>query len=336
MITRRAPRTALAFGLALLATAMASTACGDSSAPSSTPAGQQPGAVGSQAGYPVSVNNCGRTLRFDRAPTRVISGWPTNTDLLAALGLGEKIVGQYNTSNGSPEPAYAAAVTAIPVLSESAPTREQLLAARPDLIWADGSYLFDGQQLPTLDDLTARGTPVLILSGFCTDDATRAKVTDVTTDLNTLGRIFGVEEKAAQLSSDIDTRLAAVTAKVDGQPPVPVAMISTYNGSIYTYDGVYTDIARRAGARNIYAGALPAGQYYGELSKETIIKDDPATLVYLLSGGESQTDARTFLARTLPTVTAVRTSTIVFLPQWNSTNLAGVQGVEALAAALHP
>ncbi len=58
--------------------------------------------------------------------------------------------------------------------------------------------------------------------------------------------------------------------------------------------------------------------------------------MYLLSGGESQTDARTFLARTLPTVTAVRTSTIVFLPQWNSTNLAGVQGVEALAAALHP
>ncbi|MEX5635122.1 ABC transporter substrate-binding protein [Parafrankia sp. FMc2] len=336
MITRRVPRTALAFGLALLAAAVTSTACGDSSAPSSTPSGQRLGAADSQAGYPVTVNNCGRALRFDRAPTRVISGWPTSTDLLVALGLGERVVGQYNTGNGSPATAYAAAVTAIPVLSESAPTREQLLAARPDLIWADGSYLFDGQQLPGIDDLTGRGSPVLILSGFCTDDATRAKVTDVTTDLNTLGRIFGVAEKAAQLSSDIDTRLAAVTSKTDGQSPVAVAMISTYNGSLYTYDGVYTDIAQRAGARNIYAGTLSAGQYYGELSKETIIKDDPATLVYLLSGGESETDARTFLTRTLPTVTAVRTGTIVFLPQWNSTNLAGVEGVEALAAALHP
>ncbi|WP_238436889.1 MULTISPECIES: ABC transporter substrate-binding protein [unclassified Frankia] len=322
--------------VALAAAAAAIAGCGASAKPPAPAANQTVVNGAGQATYPVSVTNCGRTLRFDHAPTRVISGWPTNTDLLEALGLGTLVVGQYNTSNGTPAPAYAAAAGRVPVLSEGPPTKEQLLAARPDLIWADGSYLFDGQQLPTIADLAAQGTQVLILSGFCTDDATKAKVTDVDTDLATLGRIFGVEASAARLRADLDNRLAAVTKKVTGQPAVPVAMISTYNDSIYTYDGVYTDIAQRAGARNIYAGTLPAGQYYAELSKESIVKNNPATLVYLLSGGENEADARAFLARTLPTVRAVQSGRMIFLSQWDSTNLAGVQGVESLAAALRP
>ncbi|WP_241882706.1 ABC transporter substrate-binding protein [Frankia sp. KB5] len=332
MITRiRRGRAAVAaLGLALAA---ALTACGDSSEPASPPAAA---GTGGSAGYPVNVTNCGRTLHFDAAPQRIISGWPTSTDLLVELDLADRVVGRYNTSSGDPAPTYAAAVKDIPVLAEAAPSREQLLAAKPDLIWADGSYLFDGQQLPTIDDLNARGIQVLILSGFCTDDATRAKVTDVQTDLAALGKIFGITDRTGKLSGDLDARLAAVDAKTKGTQAVPVAMISTYDGSIYTYEGVYTDIAQRAGARNIYAGTLPTGQYYGELSKEQILKDDPATLVYLLSGGESEQTARKFLTDALPTLSAVRSGKIVFLPQWDSTNLGGVQGVETLAAALHP
>lgn len=326
-LRRTAPALVLAF---LLSGALLMTACGGSPAP--TPAA----ADGGQKGFPVTVTNCGRTLHFDRAPSRVVSGWPTSTDLLAALGLTDRVVGQYNTSNGTAAAAYAAAVADVPDLGEAAPSREQLLAVRPDLIWADGSYLFDGRQLPTIDELAAQGTQVMILSGFCTDDATRATVTDVKTDLAALGRIFGVQTKARELAGQVDARLGAVAAKVDGKPPVPVAMISSFGGAIYTYEGVYSDIAALAGATNVYAGTLPAGQYYGELSKESILQKDPDTVVYLLSGGETQASARTALAETLPTVTAVRTGHVVFLPQWNSTNLAGVDGVETLAAALHP
>ncbi|TCJ34704.1 ABC transporter substrate-binding protein [Parafrankia sp. BMG5.11] len=323
-------RTVPALALAFLLSGALLAACGDSPGPAVA------AADGRQEGFPVTVTNCGRTLHFDRAPGRVVSGWPTNTDLLAALGLADRVVGQYNTSNGTAAPAYTAAVADIPVLSDAAPSREQLLADRPDLIWADGSYLFDGQQLPTIDELAAQGTQVMILSGFCTDDATRARVTDVRTDLAALGRIFGVETKAQELVGQVDTRLSAVAAKVNATQPVPVAMISSFGGAIYTYEGVYSDIATRAGATNIYAGTLPAGQYYGELSKESLLQKDPDALVYLLSGGETEATARTVLAETLPTVTAVRTGKVVFLPQWNSTNLAGVEGVETLAAALHP
>ncbi|CUU54912.1 iron complex transport system substrate-binding protein [Parafrankia irregularis] len=327
----RLRRTAPALALAFLMSGAPFAACGDSPAPAAAPSSGS-----RQEGFPVTVTNCGRTLHFDQAPSRIVSGWPTSTDLLAALGLTDRVVGQYNTGNGTAGSTYAEAVADIPVLSDAAPSRERLLAARPDLIWADGSYLFDGQQLPTIDELAAQGTQVMILSGFCTDDATRARVADVRTDLAALGQIFGVETRAQELTGQIDTRLAAVAAKVNATRPVPIAMISSFGGAIYTYEGVYSDIATRAGAINIYAGTLPAGQYYGELSKESLLQKNPGTLVYLLSGAETETAARTTLTETLSAVTAVRTGRVVFLPQWNSTNLAGVDGVETLAAALHP
>ncbi|MCK9921749.1 ABC transporter substrate-binding protein [Frankia sp. AgPm24] len=323
----------------LLVTSVGLTACGADASPA-------PGAAGavtarasaaqsaSTTRYPVDVRNCGRTLHFDRAPTRVVSGWTTNTELLIELGLTHRIVGQYNTSSGTPAAKYAATEAKIPVLAKGAPSREALLAARPDLIWADGSYLFDGQQLPTIDDLRADGIQVLILDGFCTDDATRAAVRDVDTTLTSLGTIFGAQTAASRIRADIDRRLEGVAASVRSATPTPIAMISAFQGAVYTYDGVYSDIARLAGARNIYAGSLPAGKYFSELSVEDLIRKNPGTLVYLLSGGESEAKAREYLTARFPTVQAVRSGRISFLPQSDSTNLAGVDGVTTLATAL--
>jgi iron complex transport system substrate-binding protein len=58
--------------------------------------------------------------------------------------------------------------------------------------------------------------------------------------------------------------------------------------------------------------------------------------VYLLGGGEDEAKARAYLTSTLPTVDAVKNNRTIFLPQAYSTNLAGVEGVVKLAAALHP
>ena len=42
------------------------------------------------ASYPVEVTNCGRTLRFEQTPTRIVSGWPTSAELLIELGAQHK------------------------------------------------------------------------------------------------------------------------------------------------------------------------------------------------------------------------------------------------------
>lgn len=332
-----ASRAVVTLLLVSLVSAFGLAACG--SDPVTGPDQAGPASVQAASGstrYPVQVANCGRTLHFDQAPQRIVSGWTTSTELLIELGLADRIVGQYNTSSGVPVARYAAIEQAIPVLSESAPTREALLAARPDLIWADGGYLFDGQQLPTIEDLDAAGIQVMILSGFCTDDASKATVRDVATDLATLGTIFGIRGEADRVQAGIDDRLGRVASRLAGKDPVPVAVISSFQGTVYAYDGVYSDIARLAGATNSYAGTLPAGRYYHEISVEDLTRQDPDTMVYLLGGSESEATAREYLSSRFPTVAAVRSNRVIYLPQTDSTNLGGVDGVEKLAAALHP
>jgi iron complex transport system substrate-binding protein len=313
--------------LSLLCAAL-TAACGTAPAAAPTAGADQASAP---AGFPVTVQNCGRDITFEEPPERIVTGWITATELLIELGAADRIVGLYNTSAfGSPRPEVADAYSALPVLSDAAPSREALLGAAPDLVYADGNYLFDGTQLPTVDELAAAGTQVIVLSGFC-DDGGASAVLDVQEDLAALGSVLDVEGRAAELSAEVDRRLAAVAPVPDGPA---VAVVSGAEGALYTYEGVYTDMVERAGATNVYAGTLPEGTYFGQLSVEDLTAKDPGTLVYLLTGAETEDAARTFLTSTLPTVTAVQQDRIVFVPSEDSSNLRAVDGVEQLTEGL--
>ncbi|MEZ0167007.1 ABC transporter substrate-binding protein [Kineococcus sp. LSe6-4] len=309
------------------------TAC--SSTTSQSAAGRAPAPAGTTTAS-VSVQNCGRTVTLPHPAERVVSGWVTSTELLLQLGDSDELVGQYNTSSGTPSAQYADAFAKVPVLSTEGLTREQLAAAHPDLVWADGEYAFDGNTLPTIDQLADQGTQVLVLSGFCGDDATGAKVSDVFTDLAAIGTLLGRQTATDELAEQLHTRLDAVSQRIAGDPAVPVMFLANYDGTLYTYDGVYTDIAELAGGSNVYAGQLPKGQYYSEVSREDVIARDPSTIV-LLTGGDGDTvGAKDSLSQLLPGVSAVRDGKVVTMPESDSTNLRAVDGVEELSEALHP
>ncbi|WP_250445195.1 ABC transporter substrate-binding protein [Actinotalea sp. C106] len=284
----------------------------------------------------VSVQNCGRTVTLDEPAQRIVSGWTTSTEVLLAVDQGDRLVGQYNSSNGTPSEEYADAFAEIPVLSATALSREQLAAAQPDLIWADGEYLFDGSQLPTIDELASQGTQVLVLSGFCGDDATAATVEDVFTDLDAIGTLLGESSATEVLADQLRERLQAVETRIADQPESPLVFLADYEGVLYTYDGVYTDIAEKAGGHNLYAGELPPGQYYSEISREDVLTRDPGTIVLLTGPGADTEAAVAGLSELLPGVTAVSEGRVVTMPESDSTNLRVVDGVERLSQALHP
>ena len=43
--------------------------------------------------YPLTLQNCGSTVTFDKAPQRVVSIGQSSTEILLSLGLADKIVG---------------------------------------------------------------------------------------------------------------------------------------------------------------------------------------------------------------------------------------------------
>ncbi len=93
------------------------TACG--SAPTAQPSAAPLAATANSAptdapaaiagSYPLTIENCGRTLTFTQAPERVLAIYQPLAEIMIALGLGEKIVGiQYGQSQ-EPLPEQAEA-----------------------------------------------------------------------------------------------------------------------------------------------------------------------------------------------------------------------------------
>ncbi|MET7402411.1 ABC transporter substrate-binding protein [Dactylosporangium sp. NPDC005572] len=303
---------------------------GCASAPGGTPAAS-PGTV--------SVAACGRTLTFAIPPQRVVSFYPAMTELLLALGLDERIAGQVNTNQSPPSPAYADRYARIKVLAEQEPSIEVLLAARPDLIVADAAYHFDGNQLPTLDELTAKGIPVYLNASFCDGRKTLAKVTDVDTDLAGLGRIFAAAGPAATLAEHAKATLADTTTRLAGRAAVPCALLTVYDKALYAdAGGLYTDVLTLAGGRNVTDQAeLPAGEYYAQISPETIARKNPDAIVYTYLDDAGRAGTLDYLRRTFPDTTAVRSGRLIATPEATFGGaLRSVDGVVSLARQLHP
>jgi iron complex transport system substrate-binding protein len=325
---RRATRIpAIAAGAATAALLLAGCATGPADG------GTAPAAT---AGGPVSVDSCDRTLAFPAGPQRIVSLWPAVTEMLLQLGAGDRIVGQAFTDQSPPLDRYRDAFDRVPVLATGAVDRETLLAAHPDLIVADGEYHFDGTELPTIDDLAALGIRVYVISSFCHGQVTTGHVDDAATDLQALGTLLGAGEAADSAVADERSRLAAVDARVTGADPVDLAVLQIFDGSVYAdARGLYSDVVTRAGGRNVYEDALPADQYYAEVSVEDVARRDPGTIVYLYSTDAERDSVRADLEARLPGVRAVRDGRLLALPSTDFIGSRAVDGVVALDGLLH-
>ncbi|WP_432971080.1 ABC transporter substrate-binding protein [Dactylosporangium sp. CA-233914] len=287
----------------------------------------------------VPVTACGRDLTFAAPPQRIVSFYPAMTELLLALELDARIAGQVNTDQSPPSPAYAERYAKVKVLAAQEPSVEVLLSARPDLIVADAAYHFDGKQLPTVEDLAAKGIVVYLNASFCEGRKVLAKVGDADIDLANLGRVFGVEAKAKEIGERGRASIADTAARLSGRPPVRCALVTVYDKALYAdAGGLYTDVLTLAGGRNVTEQSeMPAGEYYAQVSPETIARKNPDVIVHTYLDDAGRASAQDYLRRTFADTTAVRTGRVIATPEATFGGaLRSVDGVAALARQLHP
>jgi len=182
---------------------VALAACGDDGEGSAGRA-SQPSAdatTASRTTYPLTVQNCGRSVTFDKAPQRVITYYQTTLETLLALGLQDRIIGRAKFE-ASALPDQAQASDSIRQLSGSttAPTKEILFDSRPDFVFARlPKTEFDAAKgLATQKEIEANGIDVYVMSAQCTPE-TVASLEHVLSDITTLGRIFDVQDRANRL-----------------------------------------------------------------------------------------------------------------------------------------
>ena len=182
----------------------------------------------SAEGYPVTVENYGRTVTVDKRPEKVLTLGPNCTELFAALGLSDLVVGRslVNHSRG-PLPEYEAAVNAIPELNHASATREAVLSSGADFIYAlDWEISEEGCNI---EEAEQYGMTVYVNSATTLEQQYQ--------EILDLGLIFGVEDKAEAFVEDQKSRIAAVQEKVKDQEPLKVLVYDSGNDGVFTCSG---------------------------------------------------------------------------------------------------
>ncbi len=150
---------------------------------------------------PVTVtDDYGSSVTLNVRPERIISLAPTNTEILFALGAGERVIGvtEYCTY---PEEAKNRTI----IGGYSTVNIEKVVALHPDLILA-----YYGNGLETVEYLKQLGYTVLTLNA----DSLAGSIQDI----RLVGKAIGQESNAESLISDMERRITAVTDKLSAIP----------------------------------------------------------------------------------------------------------------------
>lgn len=271
-----APSSAAGSSGASAAPVVASAAA--SAAASSAPA--------TTAGYPFTIENCGVTLTFAGPPERVVSTALNVTELLLALELQDHIAGAISPGDRL-VPPYRERFAGVEVIAEKAfppPSREVIVAADPDLILSGYSDDYGEAGFGTRESFQTAGVNTFLPRGACGD--TPATIDDTYADIELLGRIFGVPDRATALVEQMRAEAKAVPAPAK---PVRVFNYDSGEGAPFTTarNGLLTDLIARAGGENIFADVEQA---YFTAGWEEILKRDPEVIVITSSGATPDAD----------------------------------------------
>jgi len=184
--------------------------------------------------YPLTLENCGRTITFDKAPSRAVSIGQSNTEILLSLGLAEKMVGT-GVWFSPVMKEFAAENTKIPRLADNDPSFESVVGTKPDLVTAQYEWhVGPNGSVGTREQFADLGIPTYIAPADCVakdnsggGDGVRLKM--FTMDLIyqqilDLAKIFDVNDRGAALVATLKQREAAAIAMASGAAGKNVTM----------------------------------------------------------------------------------------------------------------
>ncbi len=208
------------------------------------------------SGPSITVETASGVLTLDAPPSAIVSLSPTATEMLFAIGAGDRVVA---VDDQSDHPADAPMTD----LSGFTPNIEAIATYAPDLV----VVAYDPGDL--ISGLSALGVPVLVLPAAET-------LEDVYAQLELLGEVTGAD--GSVVIESIKGEVAAIVAGADAagktyyhelDPTFYSVTSSTFIGHLYSLIGMV----------NIADPADVDGYGYPQLSAEFVIENDPDLIV---------------------------------------------------------
>lgn len=306
----RTTRTIAALLAAALVALMA-IGCSSTSEPAAEPAAP---ATSSQA-YPVTVtDDAGRDVTIESAPERIVSLAPANTEILFAIGAGERVVGVTTYDD------YPAEVEAIEKVGDfSGPNLEAVAAADPDVV-----FVTTGVQADVIGKLEELGATVIAIDPLTLEG--------VYEDIAEVASVVGEVEAGNALVESMKAEAADVSAAVAGAEPAS-AFVEIGTNPLFTVGAktLLDELLVLAGGKNVVTleGYVP-------YSTEELVKADPDVYLATQSSG---TDAASLAKRAgYSGLSAIKEGRVVILDD-NLVSRPGpriVEGLRQIAEGLHP
>ena len=292
--------------------------------------------IGSQG---IAIENCAVSTTYTKSPARAVALNQAATEVMLALGLEDRLVGTaYLDDQILPE--LAAAYQRVPVLAAKYPSREVLLAARPDFLYAVYPGAFGPTGIGSRADWTGRGVSTYLAPAGCTDKSRPPGVSLETTfvELREIARIFGVAERAERLIDAYRAELQAVRGRIGTAAKPP---------TVFWYDagdpphagaccGAPNEILRHLGATNIFADTPGS---WTPVSWEAVIARNPDVIVLANASWSTAASKRQLLLskKALVSVEAIKLKRIVEIDfAYTTPGIRNVAAVRKLAEALYP
>jgi iron complex transport system substrate-binding protein len=263
----------------------------------------------------------GKTITLKDPPQRIVSLAPSNTEILFALGLGDRVVGRTDFDNYPPEAKNKPSIGGF-----STPNIEEVVAKSPDLVLA--ANIHTAKIVP---QLKARGLNVVTLDPKTVDEVIAA--------IMTVGQITGKDKEAQALTSSMRQRLKAVTDKTSLLSSKPATCFIVWHDPLMIAgSGTFHDeLIDKAGGFNI--GHALTG-YSKDFSLENLIMANPAVIIAGVGMGDGEDKPLQFMLSEprLKDISARKNNRIFGIDQ----DIAGrsgpriVDALEQFAKFIHP
>ena len=208
------------------------------------------------------IDDLGREVIITGIPSKIVSIAPSNTEILFALGLGEKVYGvtdHCNYPQQATEKEKVGGFTEIDI--------EKIITMNPDLILAEDMHKYE--VIPALEQL-----------GFTVVTLVPHNLREVMDSIELIGSITGTQDKAAQIVADMQGRIKAITDITNGltEAQKTKVLYVLWHEPIMSVgsDTRIHELIEKAGGINI---AAVAGEGYPTLQLEEIININPGVII---------------------------------------------------------
>lgn len=242
--------------------------------------------------YPLTVDNCGKPQTFAQAPQRAVTIGQASTEMLYALGLGDKLAATSLWFNNV-LPEYQVQNAKVPRLADNEPSFEAVVGKRPQLVTVQFEWMVGAQgAVATREQFDELGIPTYLLPSDCEGkdnlvgaDGTRLQAFQVDTiykSVSQLAAIFDVQDRGTALNAELRGRLDSAKAQLADKDLSATSALFWFSSADLHIDpyvagrqGGADFMLRTLGVRNV----VESSEEWPTVGWETLAKANPTWLI---------------------------------------------------------